>query len=42
MKCEVCGTQMTKKILQGGLNWNYEEIHEYKCAECDAVVLKVA
>ena len=36
MTCEKCkNAEMTKRFLQGGLTWDYSEIYEYKCPECD-------
>lgn len=43
MQCEKCQyTGMTKKLIQGGLAWDYSTIYEFKCPECDFSFKKVA
>ena len=43
MICEKCkNVKMTKRVLQGGLTWDYSEILEYICPECDHKFMKVA
>jgi DNA-directed RNA polymerase subunit M/transcription elongation factor TFIIS len=43
MICEKCkNVKMTKRVLQGGLTWDYSEILEFICPECDHKFTKVA
>jgi hypothetical protein len=43
MQCEKCNYEtMTKKMLQGGLAWDYSTIYEFSCPECDYSFKKVA